>query len=576
MWTVYTGEEYRAALEEWDRSETAARESGRHFHQRACYGEVAYAVADCVEAKLSAGSRLLPVVLLVGAGGNGRDGLRAGTELLRRGYQVEVVLLPDPGADDDIEYLGRAGLQEKWQRDVGDDSREQLTTFLAAGGSMSRMTGQEEDWQDCVVVDAISGRGTDGPLRGPATEWAEFFWGGRKVIAVDLPTGIDPDNGSTRGNGFFPASTTVVIGGLRAAHVLREDCGRLVFVSGGMVHLLQTTEQDSQAAGSEQGVLPDEHSSVRVRFGYLAQDPGEDDPLPGFTGHPDGWERGASSPWCRQILGTLDGDAYDRHLREAAGPPTRWNPREESLVGVAGHPVRRPGAAAVVAAGALSSTAWGVVVHPSAAVTVSQNFPQVEVVASPEKSRTRGVSWVVCSGASGADLTTAACLIITRDAVLDWIADGKRPPGSVDGQRVVVLVDRDTAVEALTEWGGSGHTDIEDQSVVYLAERMASCLDSGVILSGSTTVYVDSDTTVIIRSGESVSVQGYEELLAGAVAAAGTGQFSSTNTLIALFVLPRAVAEATRRIPAVAPTAQHVADAIPEALREWRVPLHRV
>ncbi|MDN5684572.1 NAD(P)H-hydrate epimerase [Corynebacterium glyciniphilum] len=270
MWTVYTGEQYRAASEEWDRRETGARGSGRHFHQHADYGEVAYAVADCVEAKLSAESRPRPVVLLVGAGGNGRDGLRAGTELLHRGYRVEVVLFPEPGADDDIEYLGRIELQEKWRNDVNDDSREQLATFLAVGGSMSRMTGQEEDRQDCVVVDAISGRGIDGPLRGPAIEWAEFFWGGRKVIAVDLPTGIDPDNGSARGNGFFPASTTVVIGGLRAAHVLHEDCGRLVFVSGGMVHLLQTIEQGSQAAGSEQGVLPDEHSSVRVRFGYLA------------------------------------------------------------------------------------------------------------------------------------------------------------------------------------------------------------------------------------------------------------------------------------------------------------------
>ncbi|WP_145943357.1 NAD(P)H-hydrate epimerase [Corynebacterium glyciniphilum] len=576
MWTVYTGEQYRAALEEWDRRETGARGSGRHLHQHADYGEVAYAVADCVEAKLSAESRPRPVVLLVGAGGNGRDGLRAGTELLHRGYRVEVVLFPEPGADDDIEYLGRIELQEKWRNDVNDDSREQLATFLAVGGSMSRMTGQEEDRQDCVVVDAISGRGIDGPLRGPAIEWAEFFWGGRKVIAVDLPTGIDPDNGSARGNGFFPASTTVVIGGLRAAHVLHEDCGRLVFVSGGMVHLLQTIEQGSQAAGSEQGVLPDEHSSVRVRFGYLAQDPGEDDPLPGFTNHPDGWERGDSSPWCRQILGTLGGDAYDRHLREAAGPPTRWNPREESLVGVAGHPVRRPGAAAVVAAGALGSTAWGVVAHPSAAVAVSQHFPQVEVVADPGKSGTRGASWVVCSGASGADFTAAACLIITRDAVLDWIADGIKPPDFVDDQQIIALVDRDTAVEALTAWGESRRTDIEDQSVVCLAERMASSLDCRVVLSGQTTVYVESNTTIIIRSGGGVSVQGYEELLAGAVAAAGTGEFSSTNTLIALFVLPRAVAEAARRIPAVAPIAQHVAEAIPEALREWRVPLHRV
>lgn len=105
---------------------------------------------------------------------------------------------------------------------------------------------------------------------------------------------------------------------------------------------------------------------------------------------------------------------------------------------------------------------------------------------------------------------------------------------------------------------------------------MASSLDCRVVLSGQTTVYVESNTTIIIRSGGGVSVQGYEELLAGAVAAAGTGELSSTNTLIALFVLPRAVAEAARRIPAVAPIAQHVADAIPEALREWRVPLHRV
>lgn len=77
------------------------------------------------------------------------------------------------------------------------------------------------------------------------------------------------------------------------------------------------------------------------------------------------------------------------------------------------------------------------------------------MVADPGKSGTRGASWVVCSGASGADSTAAACLIITRDAVLDWIEEGIKPPDFVDDQRVFALVDRDTAVEALTAWGES-------------------------------------------------------------------------------------------------------------------------
>jgi hypothetical protein len=53
------------------------------------------------------------------------------------------------------------------------------------------------------------------------------------VIAVDLPSGLQPDDGTTADDLVLPASVTVTFGGVKPGLVTkrgRELCGAIVFV----------------------------------------------------------------------------------------------------------------------------------------------------------------------------------------------------------------------------------------------------------------------------------------------------------------------------------------------------------
>jgi hydroxyethylthiazole kinase-like uncharacterized protein yjeF len=136
------------------------------------------------------------MALLVGGGDNGGDALFAGARLARRGARVEAVLArPD-----------RAHVRG-------------LTALRAAGGWVTDNPVQAIARAD-LVIDGLLGIGGSGGLRDDAVELAKLA-GERAglVVAVDLPSGVDPDTGELPGE-HVVADVTVTFGTRKVALVV--------------------------------------------------------------------------------------------------------------------------------------------------------------------------------------------------------------------------------------------------------------------------------------------------------------------------------------------------------------------
>jgi NAD(P)H-hydrate epimerase len=145
------------------------------------------AAADAAQAIL-AGSRG-PVLVLCGPGNNGGDGLVVARTLLNRGHAVRAAFagagasLAGGGADFQTE-------QRLW-RGLGQP-------FPALGEDPSALA---REWAGAaLVVDALFGTGLTRPLGEP---WRGVIWAlnaaRRRVLAVDLPSGLDADTGAELG-----------------------------------------------------------------------------------------------------------------------------------------------------------------------------------------------------------------------------------------------------------------------------------------------------------------------------------------------------------------------------------------
>lgn len=181
------------------------------------------------------------VVVAVGPGGNGGDGLFAATHLLLAGYRVHAV--PVATRADGSPKVHEAA----WQ------------AFRAAGGELlgtGELAGLADSAQaPALIIDAIAGlsagRGLDGAI-------AEFFHAQRRlgtdVLAVDVPTGVHCDTGDTApetaareatstaastdqdaapcerqpGDSYVRATVTISFGAGRLAHAATPVCGKVV------------------------------------------------------------------------------------------------------------------------------------------------------------------------------------------------------------------------------------------------------------------------------------------------------------------------------------------------------------
>lgn len=156
------------------------------------------------------------VVLLVGGGANGGDALFAGALLARRGASVEGVLLSEGVHEPGLAALRAAG---------GRVRRE-----LPARGSAAL-----RDLPD-VVVDGVVGIGGRPGLRPAAVAALATYapeGSGVRVVAVDVPSGVEVDTGRLPEPDHVRADLTVTFGTHKVAHLVQPAAD-----AAGAVHLV--------------------------------------------------------------------------------------------------------------------------------------------------------------------------------------------------------------------------------------------------------------------------------------------------------------------------------------------------
>ncbi|MBX6377102.1 MAG: NAD(P)H-hydrate dehydratase [Clostridia bacterium] len=156
------------------------------------------------------------VAIVAGKGNNGGDGLVAARYLHQWGARVHVFLAAEPD-----ELAGAA--RTNWER------LSRLGVLRQAGREPP--AGVEGQLAACDrVVDALLGTGARGGVREPLRAWVTAIQGcGRRVVAVDLPSGLDADTGQAAGV-CVRADRTVTFCRPKLGAVLypgAEACGRL-------------------------------------------------------------------------------------------------------------------------------------------------------------------------------------------------------------------------------------------------------------------------------------------------------------------------------------------------------------
>ncbi|WP_293735189.1 NAD(P)H-hydrate dehydratase [uncultured Phascolarctobacterium sp.] len=176
----------------------------------------AQAVAEAVHEALTAleGER---VVIFCGGGNNGGDGLGAARWLQSYGVSVRAFVV---GAALDA---------------VQGDAAIELAMFTKTGGRVEALS-TEDDWvlaelaasKADVLVDALLGTGFHGELEGDVLRACELLNKSEKyILAVDVPTGVNADNGAVSENAVR-ADHTVTMALVKTGLLLypgREYCG---------------------------------------------------------------------------------------------------------------------------------------------------------------------------------------------------------------------------------------------------------------------------------------------------------------------------------------------------------------
>lgn len=197
-------EAYEVAAVRAAEAPVLARSPENVLMRRAAFGVAAVVLRELARRCGATSGR--DVVLLVGAGGNGGDALWAGAFLRRRGVAVTAILL-------DPERAHPAG----------------LAALLRVGGRIgdaSALPGAD------LVVDGIVGLAARGGLRADAA--ALVTAAQAPIIAVDLPSGVDPDTGAVSG-AAVRAEVTVALGARKPVHLLAPvHCGRVELVPLGL------------------------------------------------------------------------------------------------------------------------------------------------------------------------------------------------------------------------------------------------------------------------------------------------------------------------------------------------------
>jgi hydroxyethylthiazole kinase-like uncharacterized protein yjeF len=170
-----------------------------------------HATAEAAAAMVPLGSR---VIVLIGPGQNGGDGIVAAARLLACGYDVSLCL------------LGRR------------DALREDAAIVALDWPHGSLRPEDADFAKAdLIVDALFGGGLSRDIDGVAKALIERLnLSGRPVLAVDLPSGIDGETGAVRGIAV-KATRTVTFAARKPGHFLllgRAFCGEVILADIGV------------------------------------------------------------------------------------------------------------------------------------------------------------------------------------------------------------------------------------------------------------------------------------------------------------------------------------------------------
>ncbi|MEV7117818.1 NAD(P)H-hydrate dehydratase [Kitasatospora griseola] len=361
------------------------------------------------------GSRVL---VLAGSGDNGGDALYAAARLARRGARAEALLL-----------------------DPAKAHAEGLAALRAAGGRVTDDPGAFG--RADLVLDGIVGIGGRGPLRPAAAPFAAMARRG-PVVAVDVPSGVDPDTGEVTGPALR-ADVTVCFGTHKPGLLVDPGAGYA-----GVVHLVEI--------GLDLPPAPVEALQGADVAALL--------PVPG-----------------------TESDKYRR-----------------GVVGVAAGSTRYPGAALLAVAGALRGGAGAVRYTGHAAEEVVRRHPETLISDAGPARAGRVQAWVVGpGGGDGAEyalreaLDTEVPVLADADALTELARLG---PDLLAGRPAPTLLTPHAGEAARLLAGVGEHTDAETVAArrLWAARLIAARYGATVLLKGSTTVVADPEGTVRVNA----------------------------------------------------------------------------
>lgn len=159
------------------------------------------------------------VAMLVGSGNNGGDALLAGAWLRRRGVAVQAIL-----TDESVYQPGLKAFQDRGGRIL---TTKEADFYERAAEALKKAH---------LVIDGIVGIGGSGGLRDPIATLVSEIPEDVSIVAVDLPSGVDPDTGEV-GDPHVRAHITVTFGAVKPCLLLPPAChsaGNIEFVDVGI------------------------------------------------------------------------------------------------------------------------------------------------------------------------------------------------------------------------------------------------------------------------------------------------------------------------------------------------------
>lgn len=143
------------------------------------------------------------ILIFVGSGNNGGDGLVMARHLAGHGANVTVILL---GTPDRIKTE-----ESKWNWSI----LEKMPSV--------KLTHSLPDFEPDVIIDGILGTGITGDIREPYASAIDFINKSNCYkLAVDVPSGLDPQTGDTA-NVFVKADMTVTFHKIKQGIPKRKD-----------------------------------------------------------------------------------------------------------------------------------------------------------------------------------------------------------------------------------------------------------------------------------------------------------------------------------------------------------------